>query len=110
MIGRSSGEAAYSVKWLGRSPSFNISSEWKTPPLVSMSNAKQFLHKPLCASRPNELWCWDITWLPGPIRGKFFYLYLIMDVYSRKIVGHEVYTEESAEHASSLMTKAMLAP
>ena len=47
MIGRSSGEAAYSVKWLGRSPSFNISSEWKTPPLVSMSNAKQFLHKPL---------------------------------------------------------------
>ena len=62
-----------------------------------------------CASRPNELWCWDITWLPGPIRGMFFYLYLIMDVYSRKIVGHDVYAHESAEHASVLMKKAMLA-
>lgn len=62
-----------------------------------------------CASRPNELWCWDITWLPGPVRGFFFYLYLIMDVYSRKIVGHEVYVQESGENASQLMTKAMLA-
>ena len=62
-----------------------------------------------CASRPNELWCWDITWLAGPVRGMFFYLYLILDVYSRKIVGHEVYAQESAEHASLLIKKAMLA-
>jgi transposase InsO family protein len=62
-----------------------------------------------CASRPNELWCWDITWLPGPVLGTYFYLYLIMDIYSRKIVGHEVYAVESAENASVLMKKAMLA-
>ena len=43
------------------------------------------------ASEANCLWSWDISWLPGPAQGTWFYLYLIMDVYSRKIVGHEVY-------------------
>jgi putative transposase len=38
------------------------------------------------ASGPNELWSWDITWLPGPAKGFHFYLYLILDVFSRKIV------------------------
>ena len=40
------------------------------------------------------------TWLPGPIAGVFFYLYLIVDIFSRKIVGWEVYGRESAEYAS----------
>ena len=35
----------------------------------------------------NQVWCWDITWLLGPIRGQFTFLYLIIDLYSRKIVG-----------------------
>ncbi len=55
------------------------------------------------ADGPCQLWSWDITYLPGPIRGTFFYLYFIMDVWSRKIVGWEVYEEESAEHAAALM-------
>ena len=38
----------------------------------------------------------------------FFYLYLIMDIYSRKIVGWEVYPQESAEHAASVFHKAHL--
>src|SRR5699024_11339846 len=42
------------------------------------------------ANGPNQVWSWDITWLPGPARGTWVYLYLIMDIYSRKIVGHEV--------------------
>ena len=42
------------------------------------------------------------------MRGLFFYLYLIMDVYSRKIVGWEVYAEESAEHAASVFRKTHL--
>jgi transposase InsO family protein len=54
------------------------------------------------ATGPNQVWSWDITWLPGPIRGTFFYLYLIMDVWSRKIVGAAVNTEESSELASEL--------
>lgn len=58
------------------------------------------------ASGPNVVWSWDITWLPGPARGTWFYLYLIMDVYSRKIVGHEVYASETGELACDVVEKA----
>lgn len=61
-----------------------------------------------CARAPNQLWCWDITYLPGPIHGMFFFLYLVLDVYSRKIVAHEVHAEESAEHAAALIERAVL--
>lgn len=54
------------------------------------------------ASGPNEVWSWDISWLPGPVRGTFFYLYLILDVWSRKIVGAQVHLEENTELASEL--------
>ena len=63
---------------------------------------------PLQASAPNQLWSWDITYLATTIKGTFFYLYLIMDVYSRKIVGWEVYETESAEQASQVFHKAHL--
>lgn len=63
---------------------------------------------PLQASAANQLWSWDITYLATTIKGQFFYLYLIMDIYSRKIVGWEVYTTESAEHAASVFRKAHL--
>jgi len=61
-----------------------------------------------CASRADEIWSWDITYLAGPVRGLFFYLYLIVDIYSRKIVGWEVYREELAEHAAELVRRAVL--
>jgi len=67
--------------------------------------------KPLsthCAMGPNQVWCWDVTWLPGPAKGIFFYLYLILDLYSRKIVGWEIHEEESSELASALVTRAYL--
>ena len=54
------------------------------------------------ATGPNQVWSWDISWLPGPLRGTFFYLYLIVDVWSRKIVGGVVHEEESSELASEL--------
>ena len=63
---------------------------------------------PLEASAPNQLWSWDITYLKTTVRGIYFFLYLIMDVYSRKIVGWEVYAEESAEHAGNIFRKAHL--
>lgn len=59
-----------------------------------------------CATGPNELWAWDITWLPGPIAGMFFFLYLVLDVYSRKIVAHEVHEAESSEYAARLIEQA----
>ena len=56
--------------------------------------------QPLQASAANQLWSWDITYLATTVKGRFFYLYLIMDVYSRKIVGWEVFETESADLAS----------
>ena len=72
--------------------------------------------KPRCLTPPkgyratgaNQVWSWDITWLPSPIRGMFFYLYMIMDVYSRKIVGWEIHPLESAEFGAALVHKAVL--
>jgi putative transposase len=61
-----------------------------------------------CATQPNQVWSWDITWLPGPVKGLYFYLYLILDIFSRKIVGWEVYERESAEYASELVLRAAL--
>lgn len=60
------------------------------------------------AVAPNQIWMWDITYLNGPIKGKFYYLYLISDLYSRDIVGWEVWEEESAEHASELIRRTAL--
>lgn len=57
---------------------------------------------PLIAYQPNQIWSWDITYLKSNIRGQFFYLYLFMDIFSRKIVGYDIYNEESMENSSSL--------
>ena len=64
---------------------------------------------PLRATRPNQLWSWDITYMTSTIRGKYFYLYLFLDVFSRKIVGFNVFDEQSAEHASDVVSKAYMA-
>jgi len=64
--------------------------------------------QPLEATGPNQVWSWDITYLASPVQGMFFYLYLIMDVYSRKIVGWEVYPQESATHAAGVLHQAYL--
>lgn len=61
------------------------------------------------ASAPCDVWTRDITWMPGPVAGMFFYLYLIVDIFSRKIVGWEVHERESAELAAVLIRQAVLA-
>lgn len=58
------------------------------------------------AAKPNQVWSWDITYLRGPVRGNFLYLYLVVDVFSRRIMGAAVHTEESGEHASVLVRSA----
>jgi transposase InsO family protein len=62
-------------------------------------------HKPraLCATAPDELFSWDITYLPTQVKGIYFYLYLFMDIFSRKIVGWQVYDVESSDLASEVM-------
>ena len=61
------------------------------------------------ATAANQVWSWDITYLASSIRGQFYRLYLIMDIFSRKIVGWEVHENETAAHASTLIQKACLA-
>ena len=57
------------------------------------------------ASGPNQVWSWDISWLPTSVRGAFLYLYLIMDVWSRRIVGWHIAERESAEVAAALISR-----
>ena len=57
---------------------------------------------------PNRVWSWDISYLPTPVRGLFYYLYLVVDLYSRKVVGWQVHDRESGEAASALVTEACL--
>lgn len=70
-----------------------------------LERAPQKRSKPraLTATRPDQIYCWDITYLFAQIRGSYFYLYLFVDLFSRKVVGWQVYDCESAELASGLL-------
>lgn len=58
------------------------------------------------ATAPNKVWSWDITYLKSPVRGQYFFLYMVMDVFSRMIVGSEVYVCESSDYSSALIVDA----
>jgi putative transposase len=60
------------------------------------------------ATAPNQVWTWDITWLKGPVKGMFYRLYLIIDIFSRKIVGWEIWETEEAKYAEQLMKKTVI--
>ncbi len=72
--------------------------------------------KPASTSRPKEhvatgpcrVWSWDITYLKTDVKGIFLYLYMIMDVWSRKIVAAKVFEEECMEHSSILFAQACM--
>jgi len=55
------------------------------------------------ATGPNQVWCWDISYLPSPTRGVYFFLYLLIDIWSRRIVAAAVHDEELGAHAAALM-------
>lgn len=59
------------------------------------------------AQAPNEVWTWDISYLPSTVTGRFFYLYMVEDLYSRYGVAWEVQACESGEHAAELLEKAV---
>jgi len=60
------------------------------------------------ADGPNQLWSWDITYLPTSVRGVWLYLYLVVDVWSRKIVAWDVHDREDAELAAQLISRACI--
>jgi transposase InsO family protein len=56
------------------------------------------------ATAANQVWSWDITYLLSSVRGRFFFLYLVEDVWSRRIVGFDVHAEESMELSAALVS------
>jgi len=60
------------------------------------------------ADGPNQVWCWDITWMPTTVRGRYFYWYMMKDIYSRKLVVNDVHESENAEYASALLKRGCL--
>ncbi len=64
--------------------------------------------KAYTAKSPNEIGSWDITYCPSIVKGQFYYLYMFEDIYSRKIVGYEVYDRECGELAAQLMQRNVL--
>jgi putative transposase len=61
------------------------------------------------ATAAREVWCWDMSYLPAVVMGRWFHLYLILDLYSRKIVGWEVHDTDDSEHAVHLVRRTALA-
>jgi len=61
----------------------------------------------LLATRPNEVWSWDITKLLGPTKWTYFYLYVILDIFSRYVVGWMVAYQESATLAKRLIGETL---
>jgi putative transposase len=57
----------------------------------------------LMATAPNQVWTWDVTWLRGPVPEVFYYLYVILDIFSRYVVGWILAEQESGEIATALV-------
>jgi putative transposase len=74
-------------------------------------------HKPAERSRPapkvataaNQIWCWDISYLPSRVRGAFYYLYMVEDVFSRTIVGYSIEEHESMDRSAALLEHCFFA-
>lgn len=67
---------------------------------------KRNLLRPI-ATAPNQVWSWDITYLRGPIKGQFYYLYMIIDIYSRKIIHWKLHDREFSGFAAKMITEAV---
>jgi transposase InsO family protein len=57
------------------------------------------------ATAPNQVWCWDITLVPRTIKGAFFHVYVVIDLFSRRLMGFEVRENESADAAAQLVRR-----
>jgi len=74
---------------------------------------EQRIHPPyqkpeLLATAPNQLWSWDITKLRGPVKWTYFYLYVVLDVFSRYVTGWMVAPRENGELAKRFLEETVL--
>jgi putative transposase len=60
------------------------------------------------ATAPNQVWCWDITLVPRTIKGSFFFVYMVIDLFSRRVMGVEARETESAEVAAQMIRRLCL--
>jgi len=74
---------------------------------VAVNNSNKKTITTHIATAPNQVWSWDITWLPGLIKGHYYKLYLILDIFSRLIINWEIHEKESQKHAQELVKKAI---
>jgi transposase InsO family protein len=70
---------------------------------VERAPQKRSKPRALVATQPDQIYCWDITYLPTQVRGLYFYLYLFVDIFSRKVVGWQIFDSDSAEKAAALL-------
>ena len=66
----------------------------------------QYSKPELLATGPNQCWSWDITKLKGPVKWSYYYLYVILDIFSRYVVGWMVATQESSRLAKVLIAQS----
>lgn len=77
-------------------------------PQVKRHAAKTNRKRPeLAATEPNQIWCWDITWLESRTKGRYLYLYMIIDMFSRKVVGWDVAAQENGPLAKALFARTL---
>ena len=60
----------------------------------------------LMATATNQVWSWDVTWLRGPVPGKYYYLYVLLDIFSRCVVGWTLARSEDTDIAKTLVKEA----
>ncbi len=61
----------------------------------------------LVADAPNQVWSWDITRIPGPVKGSSYFLYAMLDIFSRYIVGWMIVSSESSKHAQHFIRETV---
>lgn len=72
----------------------------------SLRRHPKYARPELAASGPNQVWTWDITYLKGEVRGQFYYLYVVLDLYSRLVVGWLIADRECEELARRLLKQS----
>ena len=73
---------------------------------ASREAVNKYRPKELVATGPNQVWSWDITYVATPTKGRFHYTYMVVDVFSRKIVGYAVHDRECGRLATDLIKQA----
>lgn len=87
---------------------FRVLDERKAKARLTTRRARPQRRPPVLEAQAiNQVWTWDITYLPSPVRGAYFYLYTIQDLFSRKIVGWSVEAAEDGNLAKDLFDRVL---